>query len=77
MKHSSFCRAAGLLAVGQLADAAALDKLKAVRRGTKRRADFVQSGAAKNGPQAAESSGGVDVLAPGKFRWTYESPTSN
>ncbi|HMN11222.1 MAG TPA: outer membrane lipoprotein chaperone LolA [Bellilinea sp.] len=58
-----------------IAEAAALDRLKAFVEGTRSgRADFVQTVAAKSGRKPQLAAGSMLFLRPGKFRWTYEKP---
>jgi outer membrane lipoprotein carrier protein len=58
-----------------LAEAAALDKLKAFVEGTKSgRAVFTQSVASKSGRKPQLAAGTMLFHRPGKFRWTYDKP---
>ena len=58
-----------------LAEAAALDKLKAFVEGTRSgKADFVQTVASKSGRKPQNAAGSMMFSRPGKFRWTYEKP---
>lgn len=58
-----------------LAEAAALDKLRAFLDGTRTaRAEFSQTVMAKNGRKPNFSSGTMAISRPGKFRWQIEKP---
>ena len=58
-----------------LAEAAALDKLKAFVEGTRSgKADFVQTIASKSGRKPQNAAGSMMFSRPGKFRWTYDKP---
>lgn len=58
-----------------VADAAALDRLKAFVEGTKSgKAAFTQTVVAKSGRKPQTAAGTMMFLRPGKFRWVYDKP---
>ena len=58
-----------------IADAAALDRLKAFVEGTKSgKAVFTQTVVAKSGRKPQTAAGTMMFLRPGKFRWVYDKP---
>jgi outer membrane lipoprotein carrier protein len=58
-----------------IAEATALDKLKAFVEGTKSgRADFIQTVVSKSGRKPQNAAGQMMFSRPGKFRWTYDKP---
>lgn len=69
------CLALALLAATQLANAAAIDKLRQFLDATKTlRAEFNQMVVAKNGKKPQLSSGVMMFSRPGKFRWEVVKP---
>lgn len=58
-----------------IADAAALDRLKAFVEGMKSgKAVFTQTVVAKSGRKPQTAAGTMMFLRPGKFRWVYDKP---
>lgn len=58
-----------------IAEAAALDRLKAFVEGTKSgKAAFTQTVVAKSGRKPQTAAGTMMFLRPGKFRWVYDKP---
>lgn len=69
----AFCLLCALLPA--LAQASALDKLKAFVENTKSgKATFTQTVVAKSGRKPQVASGTMMFSRPGKFRWVYEQP---
>ena len=64
-----------LILLPSVAQAAALDRLKAFLEGTKSgKADFIQTVVSKSGRKPQLAAGSMMFSRPGKFRWTYDKP---
>jgi outer membrane lipoprotein carrier protein len=79
LKHSLLASliASASFCIAGLAQASALDQLKAFASGTKSaKGEFTQQqlGKAKNGKATPVSSGSFVFARPGKFIWTYQKP---